>query len=581
MTAYDQQNLWQRIQGRHGDYVQRRQAYDAQRDVIAQYLRPDLVRGQTGQKMEGAFEGSSIVEGTGPHAALVWQRGFQGNMISRRGEWFREQVPEPDRRFGISFKGNDEVNRYCQDMADHMTAVYRRSNYHDVMGQFTLDGGTVGSPAMLFQNDVANDRIICKVPDYASVWLDRDIFGMDNAIHVLHEWNAMEAADFFGEKDLPLAIKNQLANGNHYAKSKYLQVIYGAGDRIYKGLREPVAKSHPWLEHFICLDAAGENEQVVLKPLNMGPGYFSRPFSTWHYHRNWHEVYSRTMAWWAIYDIRGHNAIWEALFGEAEVAVKPPVWAMATLKGLLDMGPGGGNWARTEQEYSQPPIHLERKTRYDIAVDFADRLAESVRRHFHYRTFLPVTEAMDAKQQPETMFALMKTDAEQRGQLFPQVETYENQVLAPTHDVFMDFELMAEPASPWGRLPEPPAIVQQYGDGKMDVEFIGLLSMAMQRDRNSLKTLRALSGAQMFFASNPRVVNKVRWAAALERFLEGEGFPQADIVPEDEYKALEQALEQRAIQQEIAEAAPKMAQGVKNLQGPTDKKSPLAMMGAK
>jgi len=577
-TAYNQQNLYQRIRGRHGDFVTRRQLYDAQRDVICELLRPDLVKGQVGSKSEGSFEGSKIVEGTGPHAAQVWQRGFMSNMISRKSEWFRERLKEPPRASGIVFKGNDEVNRYCQDLADHMVDVYRRSNYYDVIPEFTLNGGTVGSPVMLYEHDLANDRMVCRVPDYAAAWIDRDVFGYDNALHVLHEWNALDASQFFDEKELPLSVRNQLDNGNHYQKTQYLQVVYGAGDRIYEGLEQPVRQTHPWLEHFLCLAAAGDPEQHVLKPKHKGPGYFARPFSTWHYHRNGHEVYGRTMAWWAIHDIKGSMGMWEALFGEAELSIRPPTWALKSLQGMLDMGPGGANWARSDTEYGQPPVHLERKTHYDAAVDFADRLAASVRRHFHYDLFMLVNQIMASKTQPETAYGLMRAEAEKTAQLAPQVETYENQVLAHTHEVFMDFERLAEPAYPWGRLPEPPLIVQEYSDGNVDVEFIGLLSMAMQRDRHTMKTLRALGGAEMFFTASPEAVNKVRWSQALERFLESEDFAQADLVPEDEYQAMIEAMRQRALQQELAEAAPKMTQAAKNLQGKTEKGSPMAVM---
>ena len=576
-SAYDNLNLHQRIEARQSDYEDRRRQYDDQRQVIVELLRPDLVKGTVGTKTEGAFEGSRIIEGTGPHAALTWQQGFMGNMISRKAEWFRDRLEEPPVWTGVKFKGNDEVNAYCQDVTDHMTRVYQRSNYYDVMPQFVLDGGTVGSPVMLYERDMANDRIICKVPDYAAVWLDKDIFGYDNAVHVMWEWTAIEAEQFFGYNALPKSVQEQLRNGHHYGKTQYLQVIYGAGDRIYKGLDE-IPQTHPWLEHFICLAAADATEQKVLKPLHKGPGYFSRPFSTWHYHRNWHEVYGRTMAWWAIYDIRGHNAMWEALFGEAELSVRPATWAMGTMRGLLDLGPGGGNYARNAQEYGMPPQYIERKTQYGIAIDFADRLKESIQRHFHYDLFMLVNQIVANKAQPETAYALMRAESEKTGQLAPQVETYENQVLSNSHDVFMDYEVMAEPAYPWGRLPEPPEIVQEYSDGRIDPQFIGLLSMAQVRDREVLKQYRAIGTAELFFNADPRVVNKVRWDQALERFLEAQDFAQTDIVPQEEYEAMLQAMEQRAQQQELAESAPKMAQAAKALQGKTEKGSPLALL---
>jgi hypothetical protein len=580
--AYADQNLYWRIKRRHNDYVDRRRKYDAQRDVICELLRPDLVAGSKDDKPEGAFQGSKIVEGTGPHAALTWQRGFMANMISRKSIWFREKLREPPKWTGVTFDGNDEVNRYCQDLADHMFDVYRRSNYYDVMPEFVLNAGTVGSPAMLFEQDWINDRIICKVPHYGDVWLDKDIFGRDNALHVRWEWTALEAESFFGFDQLPATVQNHLKSGSHYTKTAYLQVIYGAGDRIYGDLKDPVPQVRPWLEHFICLKGGDAEDQEVLVPLNRGPGYFARPFATWHYHRNWHEVYGRTMAWWAVYDLRGLNAMWEALFSEAELAVRPATWAMSALRGMLDLGPGGDNWARSGSEYDNPPQYLERKTRYDVAIDFSDRVKDAVQRHFHYPLFMAVNQIIDNKTQPETAFALMKAEAEEMGQLAPQVETYENQVLGHAHEVFMDAERMAEPAYPWGRLPEPPAIAQEFSDGEVEIEYLGRLSMAQIRDREIMKSMRAIGTSQMVAELVPNTIHKVRWSETLERLLESQDFNQDEIVPEDEYQKIVETINQRAMQQELMENAPKMAKAVQSLQRTTEKGSPLAALsGAK
>lgn len=575
-SAYETQNLHKRIAGRHGAYVDRRQLCDAQRDVIAELLRPDLVPGSAGDLTEGAFEGSGIVEGTGPHAVLVWQRGFMANMISRKDPWFKEALREPPVWSGVRFKGNDQINQYCQDLADHMTNVYRRSNYYDVMGEFVLNAGTVGSPVMLFEQDIVNDRVICKVPHYGNVWLDRDVFGYDNAVHVLWEWTALQAAEFFGRDQLTAAVKNQLDTGNHYSKTKYLQVIYGAGDPIYKGLN--VAQNRPWLEHFICLAPAGELEEHVLKPLHKGPGYFTRPFSTWHYHRNDHEVYSRTMAWWAIFDIRGLNSLWEALFGEAESSVRPPTWAMESMRGMLDLSPGGDNWARNAQEAEHPPVFLERKTRPNVTSDFTDRLAATVQRHFHYSYFMPVNQVVENKTQPESVFALMKTAVENMGQLAPEVETFENQALGNSHDILLDMERMKEPAYPWGALPVPPPIAQDFSDGTIVPEFIGLLSIAQRQNRELMKALQGLSTIQVFAELDPNIIHKIRRSVWMERLLEAEDVPQDIIVPEEEYQGVVDAINQRAMQRELMENAPKMAKAVQNLQGGTAKDSPLAAL---
>jgi hypothetical protein len=576
--GYDQQGLYQRIKKRHGQYVTRRQLYDAQRNVICELLRPDLLTGDVGQKTEGAFEHSAIVEGTGPWSLQTWQRGFMGNMVSRRSEWFRDTIKEPPRWTGYQFKGNDEVNQYLQDLTDHMNEQYNRSNYYDVMPEFVINGGSVGSPVKLFQDDPVEDRVICQVPDYASVYLDKDIFGLDNCLHVVWEWTALQAAEFFIEADLTDKVKQQLRNGNYYDKTKYIQAIYGAGDPIYRNLPHDVPQRHPWLEHYICMDAPDERQRRLLRPRTKGPGYWMRPFSTWHYHRNWNEVYSRTMAWYAIYDIRGLNGMWQALFEEAELSVRPPTWSMASMRGLLDLAPGGNNFARSDDEYASPPTYLQRPTNYQATMDFTKAMQEAVQRWFHVQMFLRINMAIENKTQPETAFALMKAEAEQTGQLAPQVETFERQVLGHDHEIFMERERLKYPAYPWGALPEPPQIVQDLSDGEVDVQFIGLLSMAQRRDREVLKFFRNIGMAEYILSLEPETRYKIRWSDALEQILEAGDMPQSLIVPADQYDAVVDAVRQRAMQEQLMEGLPKLAQAAKNLQGKTDDGSPLAAL---
>ena len=580
-TAYSQESFFKRITGRQAQYIQRRSLYDAQRDVIVELTRPDLVAGQTGEKAEGAFEGSKIIEGSAPHALRIWSRGFRSNLLSRREPWFRERAKEPDRNTGVTFDGNDEVNQYQQDLADHLRAVYRRSNYYDKIGGFILDGGSIGSPVMLYQKDLAQDRMICRNPDYASVWLDKDIFGLDNALHVRHMWTALEAEQMFGKDQLTPPVQRQLENGEHYTKTPYLQVIYSAGDEIYKNLpdNEDVPQTHPWLEHYICESASGPPEEKLLKPKNFGPGYFTRPWSSWHTDRLDHESYSRTMAWWAIYDVRGSNGMWEALFGEAELSLKPPIWALGSYRGQLDLSPAGDNWAQNAQEYATPPMFLDRKTSYSTGMDFADRLQASVRRHFHYDFFMAVNQIIMSKNQPETAFGLRRAQAENGVQLVDEIESAEQQVLGHGHDVMLASEIMAEPAYPWGRLPEPPPIMQEFSDGNVDVEFIGRLSML---EVNNRRVQRFFSGVEMALAVQPldetAAQLKVRWPDELERVLEAENFEQAGIRSQEEYDELVETLTQRATRQELAENAPKMAKAAKDLQKQTEEGSPLAAL---
>lgn len=579
MAAYATLPLAKRIISRHGEYVTIRARTDDQVDVIKDLFRPDLIRGQVGRKDEGGFAGSGIIEGTAPHAALVWQRGMAGNMYSRKSAWFRNRLREPPLSTGVRFKGNDQINQYNQEFDEHMIDVYRRSNFYEAMGPFLLDGGTTSSPVMLRERDLVNDRIICKVPDCSQRWLDKDVFGYDNSLHVAWEWNAIQALEYFGKDELPKKVQQNLENGNHYTKSQFLQVIYAAGDPIFDDLPKgkEVAVTHPWMEFWVY-NSDVESEQTTLTPKNHGPGYYTRPFSSWHYWRNWHETYGRSMAWWSIFDVMGANKQWEAVFGEAELRMKPPTWAMGALRGILEMGPAGQNWAQDATDYEMPPKFIERQSGYREGLDWAERLAMAIKRHFHNELFMGARDVVEGKDQPESVYAHWRMESQQNVQLLPQIETLENQVLRDNHEAFVESERRAEPAYPWGRLPEPPDIAKEFGDGHADVEFIGQLSMAQERDITFSRYFRNIGFAEILFKWSPELVEKIRWGMTLEDILEAGNFPQKNIVTEEEFEEIKKGIRQRELQAELAEMAPKLALAAKNLQGQTEDGSPLKQL---
>jgi hypothetical protein len=223
-------------------------------------------------------------------------------------------------------------------------------------------------------------------------------------------------------------------------------------------------------------------------------------------------------------------------------------------------------------------MFLNRNTNYNTAIEFADRLKLAIERHFHVNLFMMANQLAMSKKQPESVYGLFRMEAERTGQLAPQVEGYENQVLADTHDSIIDAERMAEPAYPWGRLPQPPDIVLDNSDGVTDVEFIGMLSIAQERDRSINQFYRNIGIFEPIFNFKPETIEKIKWSEVVERLSEAGNWPQSEIVPEEDYQALMEAVQQRAMQAELAEQAPKMARAAKDLQGKTEKESPLALL---
>jgi hypothetical protein len=211
MTAWDEQNLYQRfVERRQVDMEKEKGRYSNVIEEIVEYLRPDLT-GNTDSDI-GKQMGTSIVEGTA-----------------------------------------------------HFDAPY--SNFYEVNNHFVLDGVTVGSPVMLTEEDVQNNRRVCTLPHYTESFLMRDWFGEDIAYHRKWKVSNIAAMQAFGKENLPDATQNEIRQGTLDTKHEYLMCIARAADPIFQGLRPEfeIPLIRPWMQLWFAVDGLSVNEK---KPLN-------------------------------------------------------------------------------------------------------------------------------------------------------------------------------------------------------------------------------------------------------------------------------------------------------------------------
>ena len=569
MTAWKEKNLWERIVDRQGRLESVRSVWDPQREDIVEFVRPDL---NVTIDDKGKFVGSNIYEGTPEWAARTMARGFQGNMVSQSVEWIRHVMPEP------FLKGVDEVNKWLQEFTEHMLSVYKNSNYYSIMPLYTLGGITIGSPVIISEEDLKTGKIHCTVPHYTENYLSRNWLGEDDVYHRKFKKTAKEAADEFDKKDLSQPLNNALENGSHYELFEFIQVICSVDDLIFKDLKNTTDKpakdetamirNRPWMSYYIQTEV---EEEAKKKPL-VSKGYFSKPFSSWHYQRNENETYARTPAWFAIHDIKMDQQMWKEMLEGSQRSTKPSWWAMANMRGVLRTLPGSKNWAQTSQDYDRPPVPLKQQFDYQIGVEVHDRTKMAIERHFHIDLFKMLTSLLDEKKAPPTATQIVGMMGEKAILLSAGVESYEGGLLEEQDTRFIEIEDRA------GRLPEPPDVVLEYSEGKINPEFVGPLAQAQRVHYTIRKIHNALGAVDPIFERFPDSINKVKPEVLVELILEETGLPQDAIRNDDEYQKMIEAIRQAQEMERMIESGKTLAEGVSKLQGPTDKTSPLAQV---
>ncbi len=566
MTAYSEQNYYERVMGRHAQLVEDRQPWDGSRQSIVELYRPDITTYSTESTQRGQFMHEQIAEGTGAWAAGVMARGFQGALVGPSLKWRRSTLSQQQ------FKGNDELNAWLQRTDDYLLEqVYNQSNFYELIGTDVLDGITIGSPVMLIEEDVAAGVIECKLPHYRENYLKRDWFGRDILYHREFELTSMTAAEKFGKEHLSESVQKELGEGDHTSKSKYLMVIYSAGDPIFedlkddqpegftKGLNFKPVVNRPWIIHYFQMDVTDTRFQGHLPQRNYG--YFHKPFAAWHYWRNSFETYARTPAWYAIYDEKGGQAAWTTMYEVAEQAARPAMTGLRSMKMRTHVAPGKFTWAQSDKEYDRPPKAIRDGVDYPRAMDFVDRIDNKRKRHFHIDLFRMLDEFSREHKQPPTAFQVAQMIAEKNVQIGPAIQSFDRGLLTPVDNIFVEIEVRS---GRFWRETNPPDVVFET-DGNLQPQFTGPLAQAQRLSVAMRRVNDSLSLATPIFDRWPDAVNKIDEGILLERILEELDFYQEAIVDQDTYNEIKESINMARQRTAMAEKAKIYSEVAKNL----------------
>ena len=575
--SYKEKSLYERIIDRDGKLVKERNPFDAQRLTIVENFRYDLT---INLDDKGNFTGTDIIEGTPPWALGVMTKGFVGSMLGRNVEWLRYAMRE------LFFKGIDEVNQWLQNLEEQMYWEYRNSNYYDIMPKYVKDGLSIGSPVTMADEDVKSGRTIFTVPHYTENYVAQNWLGEDDTYHRSGKWSmsVKQLFEQFKKEDLSITIQDAMENGRHYdLEPEVIMAIYNRDDPIFDDLKEEDQKykpTHDWMQYYILRKTDAEKQRPLFsKQTNSaGKGYFTRPFSVWHYDRQDNESYARTPAWYAIFDAKGSNAAWATAFELGEQEARPAMWMMQNMKGRQRFAPGGNNYALTEQDYARPPVPLRTGGNYDVNMDFIGRLGLNVERHFFVNLFQMIEQFNREHKQPPTAFQIFEMLGEKSGQLIPAVQTFEGGVLKSNDDRMMDIADRA------GRLPPIPPIVADYAAANnlksiaADPQFTGPLSQAQRRHLGVQRVHQGLAAVAPILEQWPNAKFKIREAKLTEKVLENMNFPQDCIVPEEEYE--EEMAELARMEQEDRQLdqAERIAKSIPSVSKDVESDSPLAQL---
>lgn len=585
---WENRTLLSRITDRLSQLELKYNQFQISRDWIVSLFRPDIAI-DTEESSRGNFLGNDIYEGTAPWAARVMATGLQGNLVSKSIDWIQYLMKQ------FELRGIDELDVMLQDVKDHMTDVYRRSNFYDVQPQFTLNGLTIGSPVMFGEEDIVSGTIKWMPQHYKHCFVVYNKYNeIDGIIVKDTTFTAKQIYDTFltektpegkkteREKKFSQALNNAIDMGRMYEEFTILRAVFKKEDSIWQGDKEHQFKkpigNQTWYDVYFEETTEKDKDQ----PLKSG-GHFGRPFVVWDYDKKNYEACSRTPAYDAIWDTISHQQVYKNLLENMQYKNRYPKYALNSMKGRLQLSPEGITYVN-DKEYDRPVKGIDVIGDIQYNEKMSAEFKENIKRHFHLDLFQLFTNVAAAHAQPLTATQIWQMAGEKSTLLSPAVETHSH-YLKDVDDRMMDIEARA------GRGPFNPdnmayiaeilnsKNMKKVGSVGIIPEFIGPLARAQKVQQAMDPITQSLQASSSLFQVWPDLKFAIKEYDLLDDMLHAGNFPMKNLKTKEDYqKVIDEVNDQRAQQAKEASML-EMMKASKNIQGAVDPTSIMAGAG--
>lgn len=472
-----------------------------------------------GSDLPGKKKGLEIYDGTPRSACQQHADGLFGYLCSPTMEWFRLRIARK------AVNEIPEVKAYLQDAAEQLFYAFNRSNFYSVAPEYFFDGCSIGTATDYSEEDLSNNRIICRVLHPGEVYIAPNRYGEVDVLFRRYKMTARNAYEQFGDK-LEEKIK-QSAKNSPETEFEFLHGVFPNTDRQL-GKEDSNNKAFS----SVYLEATGTNSILSEK------GYDLFPYSVWRYRVDSGEIYGRSPASDAIIEIFGLNQVTKTMLQASQLAVEPAYNVPKEMRGKVRVKPRGMNYYEDSQR-QVTAVHVPSSLPAGEAQQ--DRLSKSIERNFHIEFFMLLSRAaMEGRQL--TVPQVMEMQGEKGAMLGAVVGRLNGDFFDNKIDRFSQIESEA------GRMPEIPDILYESGETNIEVEYLGPLAQAQRQLVKSQAITRSLETLAPLAQVKPEVMDRINFDVVTDKILDSNNFPQDAIISVDD------ANEARRIRAEQAQA---------------------------
>lgn len=518
--------LGKQVLRRHKQLEEDRQVWLDHWTQIAMYVVPRRFN-MTLQETHRVKVGQDIYDGTPIGALNLLADGLHGYLVSPSIQWFKLMFRNK------LLNDNWEVKEWLQNCAEEMYGEFANSNFYEAMSEYFLDGGSIGTATIYIEEDRDRGRLVFSCRHPGEIYIAENKFGNVDTVYRRFFIEARQAEQKWGFD----ALSEQMQIAAQQTPQMKFEIVHAVFPREDRDITKLNNKNFPLASVYV---EVGKQHQLSES------GYRMNPYAVWRWRKNSNEVYGRSPASDALVDIIKLNQMSKDLLIAAHKHVAPPLNVPQEMKGKVRIEPDGLNYYAGDNR-TISPVNIG--SNFPVGIDREERVQKIIEDHFKVDFFLMLARA----EREMTATEVLEKSGEKAAVLGTTIGRLNSEALNPLIDRVFDILYRA------GKLPEPPEIVLEESDGRIEVDYLGPLAQAQRRFFRTQGIVAAFERAAPIIQIAPDVVDIIDTDKSMREVLDAAGAPAGTIRSEEAVAAIRearaQAAQRAAQQEEMAQTA--------------------------
>lgn len=429
----------------------------------------------------------------------------------------------------------------------YKTFVYNagKSGFYDVMGQSFLNAGALATTTMYIGERSDKKGVLFRSIHPRDLYLEESADGDINTVHRILCLSAKNIVELFPEgkfsDDLRKAIKE--------TPDQIFEILHVVQPR--KNRDKTKLDNTNMTYESVYIEVGKQN--IIFES-----GYDTFPYPTWRWQKKEGSAYGTGQSHLALPEIKKANLISKTLLQVAERASNPPVNIPHSMRGKVKLTPKGKNYYDDNRPQAViTPIHMGES--YPIGVDREDRIKQVIKEYYFVDMFISFLRANGQM----TATEVMERQSEKASVLSNVISRLSTEFMNPIFDRLWEIEQVS------GRLPEPPAELEQFAeDGKqIKIDYISPLAIAQRKAFKTQSITEAVNGIAPLLQIQPSVGDNIDWDKLAREQLLATGMDISILRPKDKVEEMRKAKAEMQQQQMLQQQQMNEAEMINKLKG--------------